>query len=224
MEAVRAVYFTDLLCVWAYLNQVRIDELESKLRDQVEIEPRFCSVFGDVPGKLERSWAERGGAEAYAKHIQKVVSSYDHVSVHKDVWSKIAPYSSMPAHLFLCAVRCLERDGAIEFGEYAHTCWAVRSAFFRDAKDISMHHTLCEVAESCRLPVAKIEEGIKCGRAHAELSSDLELGRQYDIKLSPSMVLNEGRQRLNGNVGFRVIEANVKELMHKRELEEASWC
>jgi hypothetical protein len=36
-------------------------------------------------------------------------------------------------------------------------------------------------------------------------------------------VLNEGRQHLNGNVGYRVIEANVRELLHK-PADEMSWC
>ncbi|TPV95892.1 MAG: disulfide bond formation protein DsbA, partial [Myxococcales bacterium FL481] len=34
---------------------------------------------------------------------------------------------------------------------------------------------------------------------------------------------NEGRQRLNGNVGFRIIEANVRELLRHTETEH-SWC
>lgn len=32
--------------------------------------------------------------------------------------------------------------------------------------------------------------------------------------VSPTLIFNEGRQRLNGNVGYRVIEANIRELRH----------
>jgi hypothetical protein len=34
---------------------------------------------------------------------------------------------------------------------------------------------------------------------------------------------NEGRQRLNGNVGYRVLEANIRELLN-HPAGEQSWC
>jgi hypothetical protein len=36
--------------------------------------------------------------------------------------------------------------------------------------------------------------------------------------------MNEGRQRLFGDVGYRLIEANVEELLRGRTPDEASWC
>ena len=64
---------------------------------------------------------------------------------------------------------------------------------------------------------------LESGRAHAELDHDARLQRDYAVQVSPSLVLNEGRQHLNGNVGYRVIEANVRELLHK-PADEMSWC
>ena len=46
---------------------------------------------------------------------------------------------------------------------------------------------------------------------------------RFSGQLSPSLVMNEGRQHLNGNVGYRVIEANVHELLRK-PVDEMSWC
>ena len=43
------------------------------------------------------------------------------------------------------------------------------------------------------------------------------------IEGSPSFVLNEGRQNLYGNVGFRVIEANIVELLRVSDIDQASW-
>lgn len=224
MAAVRVLYFTDVLCVWAYLNQVRIDELRASMGEHVQIEPRFCSVFGDVPGKLEKNWGFRGGALAYGAHVQKVASEHTHVSVHEGIWGRVAPHSSLPAHLFLCAVRQLEADHQLEVDQYYKVCWALREAFFRDARDVSQRSVLFEVAEEQSLARNPIERLLNSGCAHALLSEDDGLARKYDVVLSPSMILNEGRQRLNGNVGFRVIEANVRELMHKPQLDDASWC
>ena len=41
---------------------------------------------------------------------------------------------------------------------------------------------------------------------------------------SPSFVLNDGRQTLYGNVGYRVLEANIQELLRAPSADQASWC
>ena len=46
--------------------------------------------------------------------------------------------------------------------------------------------------------------------------------RQSDISVSPTYVFNNGRQRLTGNVGYRIIEANVKELLEQPHKQQ-SW-
>jgi len=61
------------------------------------------------------------------------------------------------------------------------------------------------------------------GEAFAERAHDMEVQRELDVAMSPAMVLNEGRQRFNGNVGYRVIEANIRELLHTPGVE-ASGC
>jgi hypothetical protein len=46
---------------------------------------------------------------------------------------------------------------------------------------------------------------------------------RHDVKVSPTLIFNDDRQRLTGNVGYRIIEANVRELLRAPE-REASWC
>jgi len=36
--------------------------------------------------------------------------------------------------------------------------------------------------------------------------------------------MNDGRQKLFGNVGYRLLEANVQELRRRPAKDEASWC
>jgi hypothetical protein len=55
------------------------------------------------------------------------------------------------------------------------------------------------------------------------LISDYEAAKKLGLKGSPSLVMNSGRQLLYGNVGYRIINANVKELL-KRPDSEANWC
>ena len=44
------------------------------------------------------------------------------------------------------------------------------------------------------------------------------------IEGSPTFVLNEGRQKLYGNVGFRIVEANIAEMLRQPDPDQASWC
>ena len=72
-------HFSDVLCIWAYIAQVRIDELQTNYPDEVRVEYRFLQVFGDVPGKMATQWADRGGLDAYAAHVQEVAAKFEHI-------------------------------------------------------------------------------------------------------------------------------------------------
>ncbi|QFS50191.1 hypothetical protein [Nostoc sphaeroides] len=60
-------------------------------------------------------------------------------------------------------------------------------------------------------------------KAYAKLSQNFELVKEHTVTVSPTLIFNEGRQRLNCNVGYRVIEANIRELLHNPPGEQ-SWC
>jgi predicted DsbA family dithiol-disulfide isomerase len=51
----------------------------------------------------------------------------------------------------------------------------------------------------------------------------MQLAKDQDVRSSPTLLFNEGRQRLSGNVGYRIIEANVRELLD-RPIVQHSWC
>ena len=70
MNRIVVTHFSDLLCVWAYVSQIRCDEILETFGEQVSMSCRFFSVFGDVGTKLGKGWAERGGLEGYAAHVQ----------------------------------------------------------------------------------------------------------------------------------------------------------
>ena len=57
----------------------------------------------------------------------------------------------------------------------------------------------------------------------AALCGDINLAQEYGVKGSPTYILNQGRQKLYGNVGYKVIAANVHELLEQPE-NQASWC
>jgi predicted DsbA family dithiol-disulfide isomerase len=223
MTTVRIMHFSDTLCVWAYVSQIRIDELLERFSGQIELESRFFSVFGSTNRKIESQWSDRGGLRGYADHVKKIVADFGYIQVHPQVWEQNTPSSSMPSHAFLCAVRCLEEQGTVGAGATRKTAWAVRKAFFADNVDISKKNNLLGIADQIDLPVGLLEELLDDGQAYAALSEDLDLARDQSVRASPSLIFNEGRQKLTGNVGYRIIEANVRELMRPLSGQH-SWC
>ena len=223
MDRVKISYFTDVLCVWAYVSQVRMDELKANFKDAVELDCRYFHVFGNVANKMDTVWKERGGLPAYRRHVREIVEKFGHVQLHERTWETDVPKSSMPAHLWLCATRHVESSSRCAPGSGDRAAWVLRDAFFRHGRDISQGKVLFEIAESIGLPAAEIEDAIATGAAHAALAEDLELARTQSIAASPTLLFNEGRQRLTGNVGYRIIEANIRELLEGAP-GQLSWC
>jgi predicted DsbA family dithiol-disulfide isomerase len=225
MDKIKIQHFSDVLCVWAYVSQIRVDELKQEFGDQIEMEYHFVQVFGHANQKIQTQWAERGGAAAYGKHVKEVVGRFGHVPLHEDIWVRNTPRSSLPGHLFLSALKLIEPGEVDAEGNTAfeRAAWALREAFFRDLVDISQRRELLQIAEKLELPVSEIETILDNGAAHALLSEDIAMARDLSVRASPTMLFNEGRQVLTGNVGYRVIEANVRELL-RVPADQSSWC
>lgn len=225
MEPIRIFYFSDVLCIWAYIAQIRLEELQTTFEDKISIQYHFVPVFGNAREKLEKGWRDRGGLPAYSQHVQDVTKKFSHVTLHPDIWTKVVPASSTACHLFLHAIQILERKEILQPSEglFEKAVWAFREAFFVRLADVGDRKTQLEIAEELALPIAAIQAQIDSGEAYAQLSKDYELVKEHTVTVSPTLIFNEGRQRLNGNVGYRVIEANIRELLHNPP-EEQSWC
>ena len=66
---------------------------------------------------------------------------------------------------------------------------------------------------------------IENGEAYAALHRDERLLKADGVVGSPTYVFNDGRQLLYGNVGYRIIASNLRELMSAHRVEgEPSWC
>lgn len=221
MASILIQHHADVLCVWAYVSQARLVELEREFGDQVAIEHHWLQVFGNVSDKLYTNWRDKGGAAAYSAHVQDIVARFGHVSVHPEIWQRETPSSSLPAHAVLCAVRLL--DAAERRSRVAAVAAAIRDAFFRDLVDVSQREALLDIVERCGIPAPRVARLLDNGAAWAALSSDLDLARDQQVRASPTLIFNEGRQRLTGNVGYRVIEANVRELLQAPAAGQ-SWC
>jgi len=223
-------HFSDILCIWAYIAQIRVDELKREFSDAVELQYHFFSVFGEVDSLIDKNWSQKGGVAAYNKHIMSVVEKFEHIEVHPEIWLASQPKSSLSCHLYFKAVQLLEVEQQLhaKSDEHGRSCfesfvWRVREAFFKNAENIAEKSVLLRLCEEHHLPIAKIEAKIDSGEAFAALDADLQLAKKFYINGSPTLVFNEGRQTIYGNVGYRVIEANIRELLHQPE-GQYSWC
>lgn len=222
--SVPIVAFSDVLCVWAYVAELRLDEVKRAFGDQVAIQHRFCTVFGDTARKIPTTWADRGGYEGFNAHLRHTGEQFPETVVHPDLWLTVRPASSWGAHLWLKAAQLDEADGGGAPGVADAAIRAMRAAFFRDARDISSHEVQLDVLQAAGANVARLQALIDNGRAFAALASDLADADAMRVQGSPTFVLNDGRQKLYGNVGFRIIEANIQELLREPKPDQASWC
>jgi predicted DsbA family dithiol-disulfide isomerase len=217
-ENLSLTYYSDVLCVWAYISQARVSEVQRKFAGQIAVSHRFCSVFGDTAHKIGVGWKERGGYEGYGNHLHEAVAAFDHVKLHPEIWQRNRPASSTPAHVLIKAVQ------RVDLRRCETVLHALRSAFFERCLDISSWSVLRDTLEVAGVSVDDVREAIDSGAAFADLEADRRDQQLLMVQGSPTYLLNNGRQKLFGNVGYGVIEANIMELIRSPVAGAASWC
>jgi predicted DsbA family dithiol-disulfide isomerase len=211
-------YYTDVLCVWAWIAQPRLEELSNQWAERVAIRHRYIDVFGDSHRKIANQWGEADGFEKFGAHVVKSAASFEDLKVNPDIWTKVRPRSSLQAHLFLKAVALVTDEALVE-----PVALRIRRAFFSEARDINDYSTLIECADAENIDEQTLQTALRDGSAIAALSDDQRSANALKVRGSPTWVLNEGRQLLYGNVGYRILDANIKELV-RHPTQEASWC
>jgi predicted DsbA family dithiol-disulfide isomerase len=224
VKTVPITYFSDALCIWAYIAELRVAALKRSFGEQLHLEFKFCSVFGDTARKIAKNWGGKGGFEGFNAHLLQAAAAFPEITVNPDIWLTVRPASSNSPHLFLKAVSLDEADGGCAPGTMEATLHALRRAFFEDGRDIARWEVQCDVGARSGVNAAVVEAAMHDGTAFAALAADYQDAEAMGVQGSPSFVLNDGRQKLYGNVGFRIIEANIQELLRTPQADQASWC
>ena len=211
-------YYSDVLCVWAWIAQRRMEELIEDFGDQIEVRYLYVDVFGNTEEKMAALWSAKGGYDGFGQHVLQSASGFDEAPVNINIWRKVQPSTSANAHLVLKAVCSV-------FGETEsiRLALSIRRAFFIDTLNVGDLGVLYKLLEAQHLDINLVLESIRNGSAMAALMRDYQLAKAGNIKGSPCYVLDNGRQTLFGNIGYRVLRANVEELL-KNPSGEASWC
>ncbi len=226
-------FFTDILCIWAYGTQVWLDELKKDFPGQIDIHYRFIPLFAATCQRMQSEWGHRGGYKGFNHHLHGIIQQWDHVELHPEVWLNDPPSTSLKAHLYLVALRKLQECGQIsrephaEFSNRSYieeAVWRLRCAFFQHARNIARDEVLDEIFTELGIPLAEVHAMIASGDAYACLHLDNEAKHSNNIPGSPTMIFNAGRQRLYGNVGYRILETNIRECLTNERVGDASWC
>lgn len=211
-------YYTDVLCVWAWISQVRIDELKRKWGDQIELRYHYLNIFADTQERIGEGWREKGGFSGFGQHVIESAAPYPDAIVNPSIWQSVQPKTSMNAHLLLKALEI--QDGADAAARYSVT---LRKQFFVENRDIGDMNVLLSLASECGFNTDLIQALMTNGQAAAALAHDYQSAQQLQVKGSPSVIMNNGRQTLYGNVGYRVLDANISEYLKSND-DNASWC
>ena len=202
-------YFTDILCVWAWIVQQRIEELNKQFADRIEIRHQYLDIFGNTATRIQDQWKNNGLYDGFGDHVTQSAAPFEAAPVNAEIWHKVRPTTSANAHLILKATELAH--GSQVAADFA---LSIRKAFFVDALDISHFDTLDELLMREQIELAPVHDCINNGKALAALIGDFQKAKQYEIKGSPTLVLDNGRQTLYGNVCYRVIHTNVEELLN----------
>ena len=133
---IKIEYFSDVLCIWAYGGQIRMDELKRGFADDIEIDYRFVSIFGAGKQHVENVWKDEGGLPGFNAHLQEVAKNWPHITISSGLWTSVAPESCVSAHLYLKAIQLLANNGDIDNRPLekfnGRTCFEEAIWLFRD--------------------------------------------------------------------------------------------
>ncbi len=211
-------YYSDILCVWAWIAQRRIEELRQEWGERIELRHHYLDVFGDTATKMSQQWQDRGGYNGFGQHVIESAAPYENAIVNTEIWRDARPATSANAHLILKAA-----DLAYSPEESAAFALSLRRGFFIDNMDIGLLSVLMSLADGAGLDVDRLNNYIENGQAMAALLKDYQAAQKLALKGSPVWVMNSGRQTLFGNVGFRILNANIREILD-HPASEVSWC
>lgn len=211
-DRVQFSYWTDPLCIWAFVAQSRLERILSVHTDQLAVEYRVVPVFDSVPWRFREGPWKDAGVEGRIDATRRVAREFGHEDVSGRCWATATPTSSWGPGAAIKAVFALEVAGDVEAGAGAAYQVALRRAFFVDERNICHRDTQLELAEAQSLPRASIETQLDDGSALAALCEDNRRKEALRIQGSPTYVFADGRAQLYGNFPFEVLEATVEAL------------
>ncbi len=206
-------YWSDPLCIWAYVAQARLDALLACHGDALDIRYHVVPVFGSVPWRFrEGGWA-KGGVAGRVAATKAIAARFGHPHITGAAWKDDCPPSSWSPGMAIKAVFALEEQGVVAPGQGAAYQWALRRAFFEDNRNIALREVQLELVTALGIETDPFVGLLNDGTALALLCEDNQLRHASSIQGSPTYVFDGGRARLYGNFNERVLKSTVDALL-----------
>lgn len=206
-------YWSDPLCVWAYLAEDKLARLETRFGTRLDIRWRVVPVFGSVTERFARGAWKAEGHEGRAGKTAALGAQHGHAEVTGRCWIDDPPATTWAPSAAFEAARQAETAGHLPVGSAARYLRALRHAFFVGAKNVARREVQAEIATELGLPWAAIAVPLDDGEALARVWESHEERQRLGIQGSPTWVFDGGRAVLYGNVHEGVLQATVEQLL-----------
>lgn len=205
-------YWSDPLCIWAYVTQARHDAVLERFGEVVEVRTRLVPVFGSVVHRFrEGAWSE-AGVEGRVATTARVAAEHGPPGCEVDgsVWRTDCPASSWAPAMAVAGVGLLEEEGAAPQGSQGRYLRALRCRFFEDNVNMARRAEQLAVARRLDLDPEALAATLDDGRALAALYEDHEAREAQCVQGSPTYVFAGGRTMIYGNFDQDVLFATVQ--------------
>ncbi len=211
--SIPVIYWSDPLCIWAYVAADKISRLLERHGAELELEHRVVPVFGSVPWRFSQgSWAAAGPEGRMAATL-RVARRFGHDEVSARAWVDDPPATTWAPSAAAKALSLIEARDEAEKGSTGRYLQALRRAFFVDDRNIARRSEQRAVANALGLPWQAMEDELDSGAALASLWEDHQERERLGVQGSPTWVFDGGRAMLYGNVSEGVLRATVDELI-----------
>jgi len=212
-RALHFEYWSDPLCIWAYVAQSKLERVIAEWGPHLAIRYRIVPVFGSLPRRFTTgSWSAEGPAGRRVATAD-VARAQGCDGVTGELWTSDMPSSSWPAGAAAKAVFLLEERGEAEVGSGATYLRALRRRAFEANQNICRRSVQLAVAEELGVSPQRLDALLDDGLPFALLAEDDEDRRTAGVRGSPTYVFDGGRAVLYGNFPFEVLHATMEQLL-----------
>ncbi|MCO4747486.1 MAG: DsbA family protein [Proteobacteria bacterium] len=212
MSSFRFSYWSDPLCIWAFVAQPKLDRVLAEFGDRIAVDYRVVPVFGSVPQRFrDGSWSKQG-VEGRVAATRRIAEAQGRDDVTGEGWRKM-PASSWSPGASIKAVFALAEQGVIEAKCATDYQWRLRERFFLDDVNIAHRKEQLALVEACGIPTAKVEAMLDDGTALALLWEDHAEREKLGVRGSPSYVFDGGRTLFYGNFSYEPLRATIEAMV-----------
>jgi predicted DsbA family dithiol-disulfide isomerase len=213
VNRVQLAYWSDPLCIWAFVAQDKLNRVRAQFGDDIQLNLHIVPVFGSIPHRFrEGSW-KAPGVEGRIASMQRIALEHTGQEITCQVWRDDPPASSWtPGAAFKAVQLMVAADKAPEGCELAYL-ERMREWFFLENRNIARRDVQLALAESLGIPRAPLEACRDNGQAFAALWEDHQERERLKLRGSPTWLLAEDRAELFGNFPYELLEASIKALL-----------